>query len=568
MRIVLSSATFVALFCCSAALSAETFTINSAINQAVRTNPGVGEVSAIRRATDAELRQNQGVLLPQVRLEVRAGPEKLDRAITPAPFNNGTWQNGREASVVIRQQIFDGFATINQIWQQAARVDAAASRVLERTELIALDAAEAYIDVARYQRLIALAQDNLRAHGRLVENVRARFSGGRAGEGDLQQAIEREQAAQSILTDFRSRLEDARAAFRKTVGIEPYNLRFPGRLPGLPRSKDDSLAIALKYNPTIRAAQYDSKAAKHAFDATGGAFVPSVYLEGRALRGRDSITYDGQRDEVSGKVVVAWDIFTGGQDSWKRAGAAERMTEQSMRHARLQREAFQTLDKAWSARTITAERVASLTRELSAARRVVSAYTKEYDIGQRTLVDLLNAESQQFNIASSLVSAQGVVVFADYQLLAVMGQLLTYLKTPHPVEAALEPQPVGIFPLKFAPILLHAPETGPEPIRYTDLSRRLSGDAFAEAKESSFESRFLSIFATSAAPMVPSADIRDGDVPVTAAKATSTPKANTADQDMFSDKALSFAGSNLSAGTLGSDMLVNKPMRLMQVSEH
>ncbi len=79
---------------------------------------------------------------------------------------------------------------------------------------------------------------------------------------------------------------------------------------------------------------------------------------------------------MSGKVVVAWDIFTGGQDSWKRAGAAERMTEQSMRHARLQREAFQTLDKAWSARTITAERVASLTRELNAARRVVTAYTE------------------------------------------------------------------------------------------------------------------------------------------------------------------------------------------------
>lgn len=559
MRIVFSSAALVALFCCNAALGADSFTINNAINQAVRTNPGVGEVSAVRRATDAELRQNQGVLLPQVRLEVRAGPEKLDRKITPAPFNNGDWQNGREASIVIRQQVFDGFATINQIWQQAARVDAAASRVLERTELIALDAAEAYIDVSRYQRLIALAQDNLKAHNRLVENVRARFSGGRAGEGDLQQALERQQSAQSTLTDYRNRLEDARAAFRKTVGIEPYNLRFPGRLPGLPGSKDDSLAVALKYNPTIRAAQYDSKAAKHAFEATGGAFVPSVYLEGRALRGRDSITYDGLRDEVSGKVVVAWDIFTGGQDSWKRAGAAERMTEQAMRHARLQREAFQTLDKAWNARTITAERVTSLSRELTAARRVVSAYTKEYDIGQRTLVDLLNAESQQFNIASSLVSAQGVVVFADYQLLAVMGQLLSYLKTPQPVEAAHGPQPVGIFPLKLAPILLHAPETGPEPIQYADFSRHLSSDSFAEAKTATFESRFLSIFANSATPMVPLAD-----APAMATEAAGASKTSSADQDVFSDKALSFAGTNLSAGTLGSDMLVNKPMRLIR----
>jgi hypothetical protein len=144
-----------------------------------------------------------------------------------------------------------------------------------------------------------------------------------------------------------------------------------------------------------------------------------------------------------------------------------------------------------------------------------------------------------------------------------MGQLLTYLKTPHPVEAAHEPQPVGIFPLKFAPILLRAPETGPEPIQYTHLSRRLSGDSFAEAEEPSFETRFLSIFASSATPMTPLAD-----APAVVTEEAGPAKASSADQDMFSDKALSFAGTNLSAGTLGSDMLVNKPMRLIRISEH
>ncbi|MBN9403640.1 MAG: hypothetical protein J0I30_12650, partial [Burkholderiales bacterium] len=78
----------------------------------------------------------------------------------------------------------------------------------------------------------------------------------------------------------------------------------------------------------------DVEAAKRAFDATAGAFVPNVALEGRALRGVDSIIYPGQRDEVSGKVVVSCDIFRGGQDSWKRAEAAERMVEEQHKHAR------------------------------------------------------------------------------------------------------------------------------------------------------------------------------------------------------------------------------------------
>jgi adhesin transport system outer membrane protein len=448
-----------------AALSAEPFSILDAINQAVKTNPGVGEASANRRATEAELHQSQGALLPQVRLDASAGPEMLNQHIIPPPVNNGAYLNGRQASVLIRQILFDGFSSINEIWRQAARVDAAAFRVLERTELIALDAAEAYVDVTRYLRIIALAEQNLQVHLDLRKNVRARFAGGRAGEGDTQQAEERVAAAEAALSDFRLSLDNARAKYRRTVGLEPFNLRFPGRLLDLPPTKNESLDIAFKYNPTIRAAGADVIAAKRAFDATAGAFVPNVSLEGRALQGKDTVLYPGIHDEVSGKVVVSWDIFRGGQDSWKRAETAERMIEEQQKHARLQREALESLDKAWAARTITTERAAALLRDVDAARRTFVAYNKEYELGQRTLIDLLNSQNQYFNANVSLVSARGVAVFADYQLLAAMGQLLAYLKTGKPPEAdPLETRPLGWIALKLPPIILSAPEPGSEPL--------------------------------------------------------------------------------------------------------
>jgi adhesin transport system outer membrane protein len=451
-----------------AAQSAEPFSITDAINQAVKTNPGVGEARANRRATEAELHQSQGALLPQVRLDASAGPEMLNQYLppgtTPGP-NNGEFMPGREVGITVRQTLFDGFASLNEIWRQAARVDAAAFRVHERTELIALDAAEAYVDVVRYTRIVALAEQNLQVHLELRKNVRARFSGGRAGEGDTQQAEERVAAAEAALADFRLSLDNARAKYRKTVGLEPYNLRFPGRLPDMPASRDESLDIAFKYNPTIRAAGADVQAAKRAFDATGGAFVPNVSLEGHVLRGVDSIVYPGLHDEASGKVVVSWDIFNGGQSSWKRDEAANRMIEEQQKHARLQREALESLDKAWSARTITTDRAASLLRDVEAARRTFVAYSKEYELGQRTLIDLLNSQNQFFNANVSLISARGVAVFADYQLLAAMGQLLNYLKTAKPPEAdLLEVKPLGIIPLKVAPIHLTAPEPGSEPL--------------------------------------------------------------------------------------------------------
>lgn len=469
----------------SPAGAAEPFSINDALLQAAHTNPGVGEASANRRATESELRQTQSTLLPQVRLDARYGPEKFDQSAAvatgtalPTPVAGvGSWRNGSQESVVVRQILFDGFSSIHDIWRQSARVNAAAFRVRERTELIALDAAEAYIDVVRYLRLVDLSEQNVAAHQKIFSNVNSRFSGGRAGEGDLEQARERVENARAALAEFRKSLDDARAKYRKVVGLEAFNLRFPGPLGGMPGSRDEALAVAVRFNPTILAAQADADAAKHAFRVTDGAFVPNVSLEGRATHNDNTYPYLGiTHDDYSGKVVMSWDIFRGGQDVWRRSEMAERYTETTMRHARLQRDALESIDKAWSARTITATRVAALSRQLQADRKTIAAFDKEYELGQRSLIDLLNAQNQYFNAAVSLTSSRGVIVFADYQLLAAMGTLLEYLKAPPPVDAApLDAIPFGIVPYKLPTLRVTLPQTGSEPLRVADAAAGPSG---------------------------------------------------------------------------------------------
>src|SRR5262245_32305075 len=447
------------------------FTINDALRMAVQTNPSIGEAAANRRATEAELRQVQSTLLPQVRLEASAGPERLNNpatiplnSITPT-LNNNQWVAGAQGSIFIRQLLFDGFTSLHEVWRQTARVDAAAARTHERSELTALDASEAYLDVVRYTRLVALALENVAAHRRIFSNVESRFRGGRAGQGDLEQTRERVDAAEVTVTEFRRSLEDARAKFRKVIGIEPYNLRGAGRLPGLPNSRDQVLAVTLTDNPTIKAAQADQDAAREAFHSSAGAFMPNVALEARGTEGHDTLGFPQHFSQESLKVVATWDIFRGGQDSWKRVETAERYNQTTMAHARLQRDANESVDKAWAARVITADRIVKLTAQVEAARLVITAYSKEYDLGQRSLIDLLNAENTSFNAQVSLISARSVVVFADYQLLAAMGKLLDYVRAPHPVDAEpLVPGTFGLIPLKIAPILIGVPQPGPEPL--------------------------------------------------------------------------------------------------------
>ena len=459
--------------------TAQVFSINDALRQTVQTNPGVGEASANRRATESELRQTQSTLLPQVRVEASTGPEKFDQSpgvvanLQVPTVGSGPWRNGSQASVVVRQILFDGFASIHDIWRQTARVNAAASRVKERTELLALDAAEAYVDVTRYMRLVGLAEQNVANHEKIFSNVNSRFSGGRAGEGDLEQSRERVENSKAQLAEFRKSLEDAKAKYRKVVGLEAYNVRFPGPLAGMPGSRDEALAVAVRFNPTIQAAQSDADAAKHAFRVTDGAFVPKLYLEGRATHYDNAFPYVTSpglpavtHEDYSGKVVMSWDIFRGGQDVWNRSEKAERYTEATMRHARLQRDALESIDKAWAARTVTATRIAALTRQLQADRKTIAAFQKEYELGQRSLIDLLNAQNQFFNASVSLTSARGVVVFADYQLLAAMGSLIEYLKAPPPVDAApVDTLSFGLPAYSLPTVRVRAPQTGSEPLR-------------------------------------------------------------------------------------------------------
>ena len=458
------------------------FSINDALREAAKSHPGVGEASANKRATESELRQTQSTLLPQVRVEARYGPEKFDQNFSGSPpvagltapvIGAGPWRNGSTESVVVRQLLFDGFASIHDIWRQTARVNAAAFRVRERTELIALDAAEAYVDVVRYLRLVDLAQKNVATHEKIFANVNSRFQGGRAGEGDLEQSRERVENAKAQLDEFRRTLEESRAKYRKTVGTEPINLRFPGPLRGMPPSRDEALAVAVRFNPTILAAQSDADAAKEAFRVTDGLFSPKFFLEASATHFDNSFPYVSApglpsvtHEDYSGKVVMSWDIFRGGQDAWNRSEKAERFTEATMRHARLQRDALEAIDKAWAARTVTATRILDLQRQIDADIKTIAAFQKEYELGQRSLIDLLNAQNQYFNASVSLVSARGVVVFADYQLLAAMGTLLEYLKSPPPTDAApLDPGPLGIVPYTAPTFRWNLPRTGSEPLR-------------------------------------------------------------------------------------------------------
>ena len=119
------------------------------------------------------------------------------------PAVNDTWRDRRQATLSIRQVLFDGWDRANDIYRSQASISAASFRVMVRSEAVGLNSVEAYIDVIRHDDLLALAQDNVRRHQSLLRIIQERYDGGRAPIGDLEQTIERVEAAKALVAQIK-----------------------------------------------------------------------------------------------------------------------------------------------------------------------------------------------------------------------------------------------------------------------------------------------------------------------------------------------------------------------------
>ncbi len=410
--------------------------LRQVVQEAVSTNPDVLESAANRRARNYEYRRSQGAFLPTLDLSGEFGPERLDR---PNSFNaeeNDEWRFSSEFTVTVQQLLFDGFTSVNEVYRQSARVDGAALRVMERSEATALDAVEAYIDVLRHTAILSKARMNVQKHRRIFSDVQQRFEGGETGAADLAQARERVAAAEVIVSEVRNSLLDTVARYERIVGKGPASLApaKPASLP--PGSVVQLVDAAVQTHPTVRAAVADADAAKYEYEATKGNFLPEVSLLGQATVGDDVGGIEGRNNEYSGKLIFSWNLYNGGRDTALAGEYAERVTEAQIRVDRVRRELKEGIERSYASVSTTSERIKALREQLAANRQVVEGYRQEYDIGQRTLLDVLNAENALFNSEIELIFSRAVYAFSTYQLRATSGDLLAYLGVSPPPESA------------------------------------------------------------------------------------------------------------------------------------
>ena len=424
--------TAVAIAMATTTFHAQATTLREAVQQAVLTNPKIDAAQANRRANEYSFKQAKGRFLPELELNADIGRQKIDRPEGLGPDVNDQWQDRRQATISIRQVLFDGWDRANDIYRSQAGISAASFRVLVRSEAVGLNSVEAYIDVIRHRDLLALANDNLKRHQALLRIIQERYDGGRAPIGDLQQTIERVEAAKALVAQIKVASETARAKYKNAVGVPPSSLKSVSYATGIPKSVAEVTNRAVRNNPRVKEAVAETEVSYFNKEQFRSTLFPQVYLEGSATRGEDLEGTPGRNDERAARVVLRWKLFDGGVRRNRTAELGERYSEKIAEQMILVRELTQEVEIAWARLVDGRAEVQAIQREVAQNTKVVASYQDEYNANKRSLLDVLDAENAKFASQFELSNVTALHVFSSYELLAQKGVLLDTLGVQAP----------------------------------------------------------------------------------------------------------------------------------------
>lgn len=398
--------------------------LKTAAERTLDANPELSAKLNAYRAAGAGLDSARGARGPRLDLEAEAGRERFQYRSSPSSTLDRTG-----VSLRLTQVLWDGLASQREVTRLSHERMARYFELLDGTEASALEAARAAYDVQRFRSLVKLAADNVVEHRKALEKIESRVKAGVGRGVDQEQAQARLALAESNLISERSNLHDVVARYQRIVGEAPQrDAEAPALLDsGLPADAASAVRQALATHPAIQAGVEGVRAAEAAVKLRSAALQPRVELRARAGQGHNFNSLEGRRGDAGAEVVMSWNLFDGGSD---RA----RVREQSFLLGRAQdqrdracRDVAQIAAIAHNDMSKLREQIRLLQANTDAIERARSAYRQQFDIGQRSLLDLLNAENEAYTAQRALANAKFDAALAGARSQAAQGRLTTVL---------------------------------------------------------------------------------------------------------------------------------------------
>jgi outer membrane protein len=424
----------VAVLAAEAAIgSARAETLEGALVQAYQNNPSLNAQRSALRATD----ENVAIALSGYRPRVTGtitggatGQSQTTKNVTPSGVGTytGSWDNIAPHSfgVTATQTLYNGGQTGNRTRQAESQVSAARETLRLTEQTVLLNAATAYMNVLRDTAILDLQRRNVEVLQEQLRQTRDRFNVGEVTKTDVAQAESRVAAGRSSMLGAESNLVTSRATYRQVVGIEPAKLT-----PGQPvdRFSPSNLKTAIDRgrleNPNVTAAALGVDVASLQVRINEGALYPTVTVQGTALYNAEPTPAIVKTMSYQALGTVSIPLFQGGSEYATIRQSKETLGQRRMDLDTQRDSAQQSVVQFWGQLEAAKAQIIATQAQVNAAETALNGVREEARVGQRTTLDVLNAQQELVNARVALVTAQRDRVVASYSLLSATGRLST-----------------------------------------------------------------------------------------------------------------------------------------------
>lgn len=401
-------------------------TLREALVKAYNTNPGLAAERANVRAAD----ENVPIAKAQGRPSVSVNGNYTENALNSSQNSLLSPDRQLQANAQLAVPVFSGGRVRNSVKGAETRLEASRMQLRGTESDTFVGVVGAYMDVIRDEAIVGLNQENVKVLEVNLQAAKDRFQVGDLTRTDVAQSEARLSVARGQLEQAQAQLISSKESYIRVVGTPPGQLEDPPALPNLPATPDDAVEVALKNNPVLLAAQRNGDATRFDIEAAKGARLPTLsgvvggnYFNYLGSYGSGTSPKPGQTGSA-GTVGLQFSVplYQGGGPSAEIRQAQARRAQALEQATDTERGVIAQTRSAYAIWKSSLEVIASSQKAVEANKLSLEGVRAENSVGNRTILDILNAEQELLNSQVTLVTAQRDAYVAGFALLAAMGQ--------------------------------------------------------------------------------------------------------------------------------------------------
>lgn len=402
------------------AVEADADQLKTALEYVYTNHPQINAQREALKAADEGVAQAVSGFRPDISANLSKGRERVGN--TSQTWN---YDDTKSRTLTVNQPIFNGGGTIASFKAAKESVKAARANLLAVEQQVLYNAVVAYTDVVEKQSVFDLSQKNVDVLQKQMNVTKARFNVGELTITDVSQAAARFASAQADARQALGDLKAANATFKRTIGYDVASeTEMPPVPSGIPNSLAEAKELAQTNNPILKAAQHTKNAADNNVYVSGATLLPNLSLQGTMSRAdASSVSVLGKLDSDTIKLNLSIPIYQSGAE-WSRLREAKNHAQQAKFNSLDTNESVvESVTLAWEAYNTSKAIITSNQAAVDAAETALNGVRKENEFGVRTILDVLNAEQENFSARVSLVRAVRSEKIQAYRLLVAIGKL-------------------------------------------------------------------------------------------------------------------------------------------------